>query len=117
MLSEMGPSHLSQHWRKWLPSFLYVQLFFWSLIGILYLAMTTTGSDNFMHEAREAQVAAREKSSANVVKLKPGFQEFSGLDSRGWILSPLHMAAEHGLGGQFSYFDLFLFLFNKHLDQ
>ena len=70
--------------------------------------MNTAGSDNSTHEAKEAQVAAREKSSANVVKLKPGFQEFSGLDSRGWILSPLHVAAEHGLGGQFSYFEEFL---------
>ncbi|CAI5500268.1 unnamed protein product [Closterium sp. Naga37s-1] len=52
-----------------------------------------------MGDAREAEMR-REKEEANLVRLNRLAGGMPGSDVRGWILSPMHMAAAHGLGGE-----------------
>ncbi|CAI7840564.1 unnamed protein product, partial [Closterium sp. NIES-54] len=58
-----------------------------------------------MGEAREAEMR-REKEEANLVRLNRLAGGMPGSDVRGWILSPMHMAAAHGLGGAKSCVDV-----------
>ncbi|GJP48837.1 hypothetical protein CLOM_g8117 [Closterium sp. NIES-68] len=58
-----------------------------------------------MGEGREAEMR-REKEEANLVRLNKLAGGMPGSDVRGWILSPMHAAAEHKLGGAKSCVDV-----------